>query len=388
MKPSEERLDLLLNLYFDQRISDEQKQELWSYVNNPEYARRIKANIPEATAHQQEGATLKTATEERILNFIFGYGTEQPLKVKRMRLWPRIAVAAALATLIFGAGLFYFSGRGDHNGVYASDVAPGKQGATLMLANGKKILINEVSAGNVASQGAVKISKTKDGRIVYEAADHQSGELQYNTLSTTRGQQTQLRLPDGSLVVLNAASSLRYPTSFANSSHRRVTLTGEGYFEITKDKLHPFIVATGNQQVQVLGTHFNINGYADEHGIATTLLEGSVKVTSSGQQKVIKPGQQAVSAGNAIQVASVDVESIIDWKDGDFYLNNVDFRVAMRKIARWYDLEVVYDESVPADIESTGYISRTNKLSAVLRLIEKSGQVHFKVEGKRLYVSK
>lgn len=391
MRPSENRLDLLLNLYFDQRISAEEKEELWDYVNNPVFAERIRARIPDATANVEGGVELSTDSGKRILNFIFRHGTSEQNQVKRIHLWPRIAIAAAVATMVFSAGLFYFANQGirtDQTTIYTNDVDPGKQGATLTLANGKKILIDDALAGNIASQAGVKISKTKEGQIVYEIADRQSGKLEYNTLSTTRGEQTRLRLPDGSLVFLNAASSLHYPTSFVKAARRKVKLTGEGYFEITKDKMHPFVVVTGNQEVEVLGTHFNINAYTEERVVATTLLEGSVKVTANAQQQIIKPGEQAVNSGNAIQVEPVDVESVVDWKDGDFYLNNVDFRVAIRKIARWYDLDVVYDASVPVGIESTGYISRTNKLSAVLKLIEKSGQVHFKVEGRKLYISR
>ncbi|WP_181390552.1 FecR family protein [Sphingobacterium athyrii] len=310
---------------------------------------------------------------------------------KAVRLWPRVAIAAAVTAIFLGTGLFYVTNQINTNGagrVTAGDVDPGGEGATLQLANGQKIRINNVSAGNLTEQSGVKISKTADGEIIYEISDNQTGKLEYNTLSTTRGEHTRLRLPDGSLVFLNAASSLTYPTSFANSENRRVSLTGEGYFEISKDKAHPFLVESKGQTIEVLGTHFNVNSYPEEAGVATTLLEGSVKINANGREQIIRPNEQALASASKISVKTVDVEEIIDWKQGDFYLNNVSLQNAMRKIARWYNVDVVYDSSVPMNLKSTGYISRKNKLSAVLRLIEKSGDVHFKIEGKTVYVSK
>ncbi|WP_316843964.1 FecR family protein [Pedobacter psychrodurus] len=306
--------------------------------------------------------------------------------------WPRL-VAAAAVILIISAGLFYYSfntaGK-DQQFIskYTNDIDPGKLGATLTLANGERILIKDALAGKIASQSGVKIFKDKDGQIIYQVTDTQTASQEFNTLTTARGEHTQVRLPDGSTVFLNAASSLKYPTSFAKAEIRRVSLTGEGYFEIAKDKSHPFIVITKKQEVEVLGTHFNINAYPDEAAIATTLVEGSVKISSGGSQQILKPGFQAVSNGSTIKVAKANIENIIDWKDGDFNLEGLDFRQAMRKIGRWYDLEVIYESGVPDGVETGGWISRDNKLSDVLKLIEKSGFVHFKLEGKKLYVSR
>lgn len=308
--------------------------------------------------------------------------------VRQRTLWPRIAIAAALATIIFGAGLFYYrsDNKNDRASTYANDIAPGKNGATLTLANGQKILINDALAGNIATQSGVKISKTEDGQIVYELTDSGSGELAYNTLSTTRGEQTQVRLPDGTLVFLNAASSLKYPVSFAKLDKRKVELAGEGYFQVAKDKKHPFVVESRGQEVEVLGTHFNINAYHEEPAVATSLIEGSVKVTAGGEPRVLRPGEQGLTDGGAVKVVKANMDNVIDWKDGDFNLNDTDFKTAMRKLSRWYDIEVVYDKSVPDDIESGGWISRNSKLSSVLKLIENSGLVKFRIEGKKVYV--
>jgi transmembrane sensor len=307
------------------------------------------------------------------------------------KMWHRIAIAATIAVMVFGAGLFYYNLNNDKQAdqiTYKNDVEPGRKGATLTLSSGKKIRLADAVNGKLAEEGGVRISKSENGQLVYEVKGGDSEPSQINTLSTAKGEAYKVLLPDGSLVYLNAASSLTFDASLIKRGRRVVRLYGEGYFEISKDKAHPFVVETGKQQVEVLGTHFNINAYQEEPAIATTLLEGSVNIAANGKSQILKPGEQALNLSNVIRVRPVNAESFIDWKNGDFYLNNLDFRTAMRKIARWYDLELIYDDAVQDDIQSTGYISRSSKLSSILRLIEKSGQVHFKVEGKKLYISK
>ncbi|MNL40184.1 hypothetical protein D3C87_1625150 [compost metagenome] len=153
-----------------------------------------------------------------------------------------------------------------------------------------------------------------------------------------------------------------------------------------KDKHRPFIVSSKGQQIEVLGTHFNVNSYSDEPGAVTTLLEGSVKVKAGNQQKIIRPGEQVLSRSGGMTVREIDVDNVLDWKNGDFNLNHIDFKTAMRKIARWYDMDIIYDENVPDNMESGGWISRDKPLSAVLKSIEASGLVKFKVEGRKIYV--
>lgn len=303
----------------------------------------------------------------------------------------QIAIAASIF-LVSGLGFLLYKNKlsmkiGEAI-VDAYDIAPGKNGATLTLANGEKVLIKDALAGKIAMQAGVQISKTANGQIVYEIKNENVSEIAYNTLSTTRGEQTEVRLPDGTLVFLNAESSLKYPTSFVKSDKRKVSLTGEGYFEVAKDRVHPFIVQTQKQEIKVLGTHFNVNNYADEPVIATTLIEGSVQVTSGNKTEILKPGEQAINDGNRIKISTIDVDNAIDWKSGNFYLDRLNFRSVMRKIERWYDVEVIYDASVTDDIASVGWISRKKKLSDILKFIEASGQVRFRIDGKKVYVSK
>lgn len=307
-------------------------------------------------------------------------------------LWPRIAVAAAaLVSIVFGIWFFsglrhseFISGSADYA---KNDIGPGKQGATLTLASGKKIRLTDAVNGQLAEEAGVEISKSADGQLVYEIKGSAEAN-KINTLSTAKGETYIVTLPDKSKVWLNAASSLTYTAGLTEGGKRKVKLTGEAYFEIAKDKTHPFVVESKGQQVEVLGTHFNVNAYGDEPTVATTLLEGSVNVTEGENRRIIKPGQEAVNNGKSIQVNKANIENIVDWKNGDFNLDGLEFTAAMRKIARWYDVEVIYEISTPSGIETGGWISRNNKLKDVLKLIEKSGFVHFKVDGRKIYVSK
>ncbi|WP_316812189.1 FecR family protein [Pedobacter heparinus] len=310
------------------------------------------------------------------------------IEPKKIKLWLRIAVAAAaIAALTLSVWLYTSDHRESISGSpYANDIAPGKIGATLILDNGKKIRLNNAANGELAKEAGVEITKSADGQLIYEIKSSNAENNKMNTLSTAKGETYIVTLPDKSKVWLNAASSLTYAATLIQHGVRSVKLEGEGYFEISKDKAHPFVVESRGQEVEVLGTHFNVNAYADEPMIATTLLEGSVKVSADNKNQIIKPGEQAINNGNSIQVSKANIENITDWKAGDFSMNRVNFKTVMRKISRWYDVEVIYDPSFPEDIESGGWISRNNKLSVVLKLIESSGQVHFKVEGKKIYV--
>ena len=352
-------------------------------------------------------------------------GASKPLTAK---LWLKISTAAAIAFVVLGAGLFYFTnpiGIKVEDIVAANDIAPAKQGATLTLANGKQIKLSAISNEELAKEAGLEVSKTKNGQLVYKvsALSAPGATEGYHILSTKKGEQYSVVLPDGSQVWLNAESSIKYPTSFAKLEKRLVTLTGEGYFEIKKSyrsslqdsplssrgsssslqdspsslrgalatkqsQRIPFIVQTKAQQVEVLGTHFNINAYTDEPVTATTLLEGSVKVSTGNITQLLKPGEQAANNGRSITISAANVEKSIDWKNGEFYINQINFRIAMRKIARWYDVEVIYNSSVPEDMQIGGWVSRDEKLSSVLKSIESAGIVHFRIDGRTIYVSK
>ncbi|WP_238387751.1 FecR family protein [Pararcticibacter amylolyticus] len=390
-----ERFDFLFHQLWKNLANPDELSEFYTMLNNGAYDERFKELMQEA--YQQDASEQGTAdryllpgADRRMIANIF---QSEPVQVspepKKIRLWPKIAVAASIAAVMGIGTLIYVNRHNKHNieTLAVNDVAPGKVGATLTLANGKKILLTDAVNGQLAREAGVKISKSKNGQLLYQVTGD-GGEDKINTLTTANGETYQVRLPDGSQAWLNAASSLTYSASLIKNGNRSVKLTGEGYFEIAKDKLHPFVVETATQKVEVLGTHFNVNAYTDEAAVATSLLEGSVKVSSSSGAHMIKPGQQALNDGAGIKVVKTDVDKVVDWKDGEFNLDEVDFRTAMRKIARWYDIEVVYDKSVPENIEAWGWISRSSKLSSVLKLIENSGLVRFRIEGKKVYVFK
>jgi transmembrane sensor len=329
---------------------------------------------------------------------------------KFTRYWPRIAAAAVV--LLTLSSLFIIINLKNNNSHQIGqntthDIAPGRVGATLTLANGRKILLSEAKNGLLAKEAGVVISKSADGKLVYEIKESNLITDNLNTLSTANGETYMIVLPDQSKVWLNAASSLKYPTSFSHQTERRVELAGEAYFQISKDKAHPFIVTTrashlGNeigQEVEVLGTHFNINSYVDEPAIKTTLLEGSVKISAmagSNRIQILKPKQQStLSASGDIKVNDVDTEEAIAWKKGDFLFREEPIESVMRKLSRWYDIEVVYRGEIPKD-GFQGAISRNRNISSVLKLLEQTKVAHFKIvpgnvsgkERRKIIVSK
>ena len=265
------------------------------------------------------------------------------------------------------------------------DVLPGRQGAILTLSDGKKVLLDSLGNGIVANQNGTKII-LKNGLLVYDKEGKSTGGMVYNTMSTPKGRQYQVRLPDGTQVWLNSESSITYPTLFAGNE-RKVEITGEAYFEVTKNPKMPFRVKmNGQAEVEVLGTHFNINAYTNEAAIKTTLLEGSVKITNGADKAMLEPGQQAqLNTANKIRIVkSVDIEKIMAWKNGLFNFEGADLDEVMRQLSRWYDIDVAYEKGIP-DIEFVGEVSKNVSLSGVLEGLHGVG-VHFHIEGRRLVV--
>lgn len=259
-----------------------------------------------------------------------------------------------------------------------ADIAPGTQIATLTLSDGSTILLDSVANGKLANQGNAEVRKDAAGQISYSVTDKGSNSenIRYNTMSTPNGGQYQLILPDGTKVFLNAASSITYPVSF-NTGTRTVKITGEAYFEVAPDARQPFIVETLKDKVTVLGTRFNINAYADEKAIKSSLIDGAIKVND----RILKPGE-AYSNG---KVFATNTDQDIAWKNGIFDFNNITVQEAMRQLARWYNIQVVYDE--PVEETFLGKIGRDLTLKQVLKTMEGAG-AHFRLEGNTLHVSR
>lgn len=325
----------------------------------------------------------------------------------RVRQARQVVMGGVVALLVTGAGLgaYLYSVYQPAAPAMAQqqpDIAPGGNSAVLTLANGQRIDLGQVALGTLAQQKGSKITKTATGQLVYQltaATSAVCGVGQLNTVETPAKGQFSIVLPDGTRVWLNAQSALRYPTVFSGSQ-RQVTLKGEAYFEVAHQlaagtkRRQPFVVETDfapadprHQRIEVLGTHFDVASYANEPQASTTLLEGSVRVNALATSRMLRPGQQFSAGPQGVRVGEADTEAVVAWKNGDFVFRE-DLQTAMRKVARWYDVEVVYDSDAPTQLQLGGWISRQKNLSQVLHLLESTGKVHFKLEGRRVLVSK
>ncbi|MES2267480.1 MAG: FecR domain-containing protein [Bacteroidota bacterium] len=303
----------------------------------------------------------------------------------------KLAVAATIIGMMFTIAIKFFLPHPTNTGVVRKkEIGPGSNIAVLTLSNGQKINLSTATNGQIAKQAGIQIYKTASGQITYKsiADPAASNVITTNNISTPKGGQWQVTLPDGSEVRLNSASSFSYPTSFKNQKQRIVQLKGEGYFEVAKDKAHPFIVKTDQQSVEVLGTHFNINAYADEPAVKTTLAEGIVKVSASnGKSQLLSPGQQAILRQGELTAATVNVDDELAWTKGSFHFSDQNIQSIMRQLSRWYNIDVQYAPDVNYG-GLHGRLSRNKNLSQVLSGLEATQSVHFKVEGRRITVMK
>lgn len=307
----------------------------------------------------------------------------------------RLVAAAAVVLALIGAGSYFWLLKEPASTTASTkttkakphDLPPGKDAAILTLADGRTIILDSAS-GTISQQGGATVINL-NGQVSYANTKGKDAAVVYNKVSTARGNQYQLILADGSKVWLNSASSLRFPTAFSGDK-REVELDGEGYFEVAKDARKPFHVKTRTQDIEVLGTHFNVNAYSDEETTKTTLLEGSVKVgkRETGKEKrvMLKPGEQSVLAANASFTIdhSPDLEQVMAWKNGWFEFDETDIKTIMRQISRWYDVDIRYETKTDNE-KYGGRISRNLNLSNILKMLENYG-VHFKLEGKVLTV--
>lgn len=315
---------------------------------------------------------------------------------KKNQVWLR-AVAALFVALTLGVGFYIDRNKGKeavqvHS--MAHDIAPGGDKATLVLADGRRIALSDAQNGKLAEQAGVVIAKSADGQLIYRIVPGKetspSHAVVYNSIETPVGGQYQILLPDGTHVWLNAASSLRYPTSFPKTGRREVQLAyGEAYFDVSHDALHPFVVSSGRQQLEVMGTRFNVTAYQEDRQIKTTLLAGKVKISDrlSKEEIVLQPGQQALLSAAGIEVNTLDGSNVELWKDGKFIFDNESMRSIMPQIARWYKVKVSFVDPVE-DVRLNGSVSRFENLSTLLEKLELTGLVRFKLEGDQLQVMK
>jgi ferric-dicitrate binding protein FerR (iron transport regulator) len=310
---------------------------------------------------------------------------------KRKMTWRPYAVAASLA-ILFGAGLFVwiYKKRGPDknkisvNNKFKNEILPASESASLTLNDGTVIRLDTVKDGRIAIQGLTSISKVDSNGLNYNLTSLKKAEVNYNTLTTAKGNQYHLTLPDGTNVWMNVASSIRFPVSFSGNS-RSVELTGEAYFEVTKNTEKPFIVHVGSSYVKVMGTHFNIRSYRDELTLKTTLFEGSVLFSDGEDSALIKPGQQAqIINGGRLEIDNANLQQVSAWRNKLFWFQSTPFEEIMRELSRSYDIEVNGDRQVKSSF--SGILPQNLPLSNLLALLEQGGNVHFTIDGKQVSV--
>lgn len=305
-------------------------------------------------------------------------------------------IAAAVLLLLISAGAVYFVSYNKASGtqpelVIKDDVQPGGDKAILTLGDGVQIILDGTMTGVVANEGNIAVENSGEGMVTYwvgeDLSEMGAHEVTYNTISTPQGGQYKVRLPDETEVWLNSLSSIRFPTRFSDE-FRKVEITGEVYFQVTNQENQPFMVYSGNQYIEVLGTEFNVQAYSDESFIRTTLVEGAVRVVSDNEAVSVKPGYQVVNQKNAgLEVRKVDTDMVTAWKDGLFQFWDTDLEEVMRQLSRWYGIEVNYVTAAEGGA-FTGFISRNVTISNVLRMMEEAGNVKFGLEGKEVFVKR
>lgn len=309
-------------------------------------------------------------------------------KARIFRL-PSWKVAAAIIVVIGASLVWRYTRvpRQDAVPVPTTTIIPGGNHAILTLADGRRVALDSQAIGRLGESDGLSITKLDSGTLAYAAEGEKSssGEV-YHVLTTPRGGQFQVVLPDGTRAWLNSASSIKYPLSF-NGPERRVEITGEVYFDVAKNGSKPFLAATGGMQVQVLGTEFDLMAYPDEGAIRTTLIKGSIRVAAGEVLRLIKPGQQAVLEHNQDDIGIVypDLQDVLAWKEGKFRFHKASISLIMRQLARWYDVDIIYEGAPPA-FEFNGVLPRKQNVTEILDVLTETRSVHFSISGRKIIV--
>lgn len=412
------RLQYLFQKYLDNKINEDEYTEFWNLLQ----AESKQDNLSDELQSLWEKVSnvnpviSKEEWEEKIGQLINKTEAEAipARKVPFLKTLRWVAAAAILIILALGGSIFLSKRRSSSKEVIAAspvqqkDLAPGGNKAVLTLANGKAIILDSVSQGAIAQQGNTKILKLNGGQISYRNTTASVQKAVYNTLTVPRGGQYQIILPDGSKVWMNAGSSIRFPTAFTGKE-RGVEITGEAYFEVAKNPAKPFIVKlppspSGKEQgeIEVLGTHFNVDAYKDESSVKVTLLEGSVRVSqqatetssfglhstsSSKASQILRPGQQAQinKEGNIQVVNDADINEAVAWKNNLFWFNDSNIQDVMRQLSRWYNVDVVIKGNITKHF--TGSIPRDVNVSKVFEVLQATGGIHFEIQDGKIIVS-
>jgi len=377
-----ERYMVLYEKYISGEISPEEALLLRQYRDNFS----LKEDLQASDSLQE------SAIGKKILDRIDATIAEQEVKRPTYRWW--IAAAAAVFIGILSLSILY-SGQKTEKTIRQSPhtaktnvITPGTNTAILTLSDGSDIILDDAGNGEIAQAGPVSVKKLNNGQLAYDAGMATGGVKSnaLHTISTPRGGRYAVKLPDGTNVWLNSASSLTYPVAFSGTD-RQVKLRGEAYFEVAKNREKPFLVEVGSVTVKVLGTHFNINAYKAQTDIKTTLLEGSVRMSNETSSILLAPGQQgqAGTASAGINKKVVDTDQVMAWKNGYFIFRDDNIREVMDQISRWYDVEVEYRCDTKGK-NFGGIYSKNKDINELLKGLELTGNIHFKIEGRRIIV--
>jgi transmembrane sensor len=395
---ADQRLRYLFEGHIKNILTPEEKKELMSILNNIDNSNGVDEMIQQLWLDNGEADALVDAEgERRIQNVMKLVAPAAKFKtIKRLTQYGWLKAAAVLIVAL-SAGLLFMNRRNkvSHAPVLAknthAEIHPGGNKAYLTIANGARIVLNDIKNGSVAVQSGVQVSKVKNSVLVYQPKNDTSNPdaaIQLNTITTPRGGQYQVILADGTKAWLNAASSIKFPVAF-NGPERKVEITGEVYFEVTKNKAKPFIVSANNVNVRVLGTHFNVSAYPDDPSVITTLMEGSVRMSKGTAAALLVPGQQGIAMNNKenITLQPANIEATEAWRKGLFIFHDESIVNVMKIMARWYDVDVEYQGNI-RDKEFGGSISKSNNINVLLDNMSLTGAIHYKIEGRRIIVMK
>jgi len=398
------KLQRLLHQYLDNSISEKDCIELLNYLDKADM-QEISDEVNLDITDLDKGPVFSGEQAQDILNRIkadIRFKESAPIKSLHNRNLPKLylrqwlQIAAAVLIFFFGGSLVFLLHKKhesfDSNKLAQapkSIIVPGSTKASLILANGNVVYLQNVNNGLLAKTNFGNVVKTRNGQILYDTRANVKAngkQVGYNTLTTPRGGVYQVVLPDGTNVWLNAASSITYPIAFTGNE-RDVKLNGEAYFEVAKNKKKPFYVNINNVRVRVLGTHFNIAAYNDDNNITTTLLEGSVQVTKNKSLSLLKPGQQAdiSNSSDNIVVSEANINNAIAWKNGYFVFDDDDIAGIMRKVSRWYDVDIEYHGTF-TDQKFGGTYYRSKSIDELLHHLEKISNINFSITGRRIIV--
>lgn len=303
--------------------------------------------------------------------------SEPPIEKKI--LWTKWAVAASILVLFVAGMLAYFikSEKLDVEGI------PHEQYVVLTLSNGEQVNIDKKQAAQIISEGGVEVTIDKDGMILYQLSKNPEEKIGMHEISTGR-ENIKVKLEDGSMVVLNAHSSLSYPNRFTNQNNREVKLKGEGYFEIQRSPNSPFIVLSNNQKVEVLGTKFNVNAYSPKTTV-TSLTEGKIKISNGKHSKILYPGEEAYNDGDNLEIKVTNSEHVLSWMDTNFVFSGVKIEAVMNQLETWYDVDISYDKNIGGLFYAN--ISKNKSIDEVLRILSQTNGVKYKIEGRSIKVT-